>query len=252
MKTIKLIWIVIIILTIVTSCSNKIEEYTITGQVAKTLYPESNTITVLIGKTTIQIPFYMDSPDYCDTLPDFPVTVIPTEDADVTVGEYTILEKLKGIYFKAAIDLKYLNKYDLSIILPDGKEFHSSCFLPDSFSIIAPEDNDTFSLSSITTIWSISDSAESYVINVAPCDSSNNARGWSASIGDTSAIIPDSAFMDSLNNYIEGDYSVCISAINGSWHKSSADLFLNGGNIDGAWGVYGAVVYSKPVIIKLH
>jgi hypothetical protein len=48
---------------------------------------------------------------------------------------------------------------------------------------------------------------------------------------------------------VPGEYQFGITAVNGGWNGSAMDLYLNGGNLDGAKGVYGCAVYARPVLV---
>jgi hypothetical protein len=234
---------------------NQFSTVIVTAQVAKTLSPESNTASVLVGTATIQNIFHNDwmkSPDPGDTSfwsDPFPASVEPMAGADVRLNSDPVGQKVSGIYFKAALDLHYLERYNLSIVTPAGKTITAHGFLPDSFSILGPRDGDSLRIGTDTlrAVWTKSDSAETYLVGVSPADTSNPAVGWSAALPDTTCIVPDAAFRDSSGAAVPGEYVFSIMAVNGGWNKSGLDLFLSGGNVEGASGTFGCAVYPRPV-----
>jgi hypothetical protein len=227
----------------------------VTAQVAKTLDPQSNTASILIGKATVENIFrddWMMTPDPGDTgfwSNPFPAKVEPIGDCDVTINGATVGQKLPGAYFQAALGLQYMQRYDLSITTPDARTITAHGFLPDSFSIILPRDLDSFAIGGDTlrAAWSKSDSAETYLVGITPADSGSPALGWSDAMTDTACIIPHEAFEDSIGVEVPGEYIFSITAVNGGWNKSGLDLFLSGGNLSGASGTFGCAVYPKPV-----
>ena len=229
----------------------------VTAQVAKTLNPESNTVSVLVGTATIQNIFHNDwmkSPDPGDTSfwsNPFPASIDPMAGADVRLNNDPVGQKVSGVYLGAALDLHYLARYDLSIVTPAGKTITAHGFLPDSFSIVGPRDGDSLRIGTDTlrAVWTRSDSAETYIVGINPADTSSPALGWSDGMTDTTCIVPDAAFRDSFGVAVPGEYVFSIMAVNGGWNKSGLDLFLSGGNVDGASGTFGCAVYPRPVSI---
>jgi len=229
----------------------------VTAQVAKTLNPESNTASVLIGTATIANILrddWMETPDPGDTsfwANPFPASIDPMAGADVQLNGDPVGQKVSGVYFKAALDLQYLARYDLSIVTPEGKTITAHGFLPDSFSIIGPRDGDSLVIGTDTlrAVWTKSDSAETYLVGISPADTSSPAVGWSDGMTDTTCIVPDAAFRDSLGVAVPGEYIFSITAVNGGWNKSGFDLFLAGGNVNGASGTFGCAVYPRPVSV---
>ncbi len=232
----------------------------VTAQVAKTLNPESNTASILVGTATIENIFHddwMTTPDPGDTSfwsNPFPAKVNPMAGADVRINDGTIGQKVSGVYFKAALDLQYLTRYDLSIVTPEGKTITAHGFLPDSFSVLSPQDGDSLRVDTDTlrAVWTSSDSVETYLVGVSPADSSSTAVGWSVGLADTTCLVPDAAFKDSLGNIVPGEYVFGVTAVNGGWNKSGFDLFLSGGNVDGASGTFGCAVYPRPKSILVR
>ena len=249
---ISIVTIIVFLVIFLISCGKeKYESIVVTAQVAQTLEPESNTATVLIGKTTIENIFL--EPDLTDTTFSddvFPITVEPISGAFVKINALTLSEKADGVYFKAALDLEYMKKYDLYIETEDVT-INGTCFLPDSFSIITPHNADTLLFNNITVVWSKSDSAEHYIVGVQPVDTLNEAEGWSDCFEDTSCIVPEGAFEDTLGNFCSGVYSISLMAFNGAWKKGALDLFFSGGNLSGAKGIYGAAVYPPVLVINV-
>ncbi len=229
----------------------------VTAQVAKTLNPESNTVSVLVGTATIQNIFHddwMKSPDPGDTSfwsNPFPASIDPMAGADVSLNNDPVGQKVSGVYFRAALDLNYLERYDLTIVTPAGKTITAHGFLPDSFSILGPRPGDSLRIGTDTlrAVWTKSDSAETYLVGISPADTSSPALGWSDGLTDTTCIVPDAAFRDSFGVAVPGEYVFSITAVNGGWNKSGFDLFLNGGNVTGASGTFGCAVYPRPVSI---
>jgi len=236
---------------------SKFSTVIVTAQVAKTLNPESNTASVLVGTATIQNIFHKDwmkSPDPGDTSfwsNPFPASISPMAGADVRLNNDPVGQKVSGVYFKAALDLQYLARYDLSIVTPAGKTITAHGFLPDSFSILGPHDGDSLRIGTDTlrAVWTKSDSAETYLVGVSPADSASPALGWSDGLTDTTCIVPDAAFRDSLGVAVPGEYIFSIIAVNGGWNRSGLDLVLAGGNVDGASGTFGCAVYPRPVSV---
>ena len=236
---------------------NQLSTVIVTAQVARTINPESNTASVLLGTATIQNIFHNDwmkSPDPGDTSfwsNPFPASISPMAGADVRLNNDPVSQKVSGVYFKAALDLQYLERCDLSIVTPAGKTITAHGFLPDSFSIIGPRDGDSLRIDADTlrAVWTKSDSAETYLVGVSPADSASTAVGWSDGLTDTTCIVPDAAFRDSFGVAVPGEYIFSIMAVNGGWNKSGLDLFLAGGNVDGASGTFGCAVYPRPVSI---
>lgn len=227
----------------------------VTAQVAKTLDPESNTASILVGKATVENIFqddWMMTPDPGDSTfwdDAFPAKVEPIGDCDVTINGATVGQKLPGVYFGAGVGLQYMQRYDLAITTPDARTVTAHGFLPDSFSIILPRDFDSFDIGGDTlrAAWSKSDSTETYLVGIAPADSGSPALGWSDAMTDTACIIPHEAFEDSIGVEVPGEYVFSITAVNGGWNKSGLDLFLSGGNLSGASGTFGCAVYPRPV-----
>jgi hypothetical protein len=227
----------------------------LTGQVAKTLNPESNTATILLGKATVQNILHddwMETPDPGDTnfgVGMFPAMVTPVSGATVTLNGGAVGERISGLYFKPGAGLQYLARYDLDVMTADGKHITAHGFLPDSFDLVTPHEGDSFGLEQIDVAWTASESAETYIVGCDPVDTASTAQGWSDSRTDTSCQIPVSAFKDSLGVFVPGDYVVGVTAVNGGWKKSGLDLFLSGGNVSGAVGVFGCAVYPQPAVI---
>lgn len=228
----------------------------VTAQVVKTLGLESNTASVLIGKATVANLFnyeWMETPDPGDSNfinYIFPARIEPIGGATCAVNGTSVGQTLPGIYFRAALDLQYMQRYDLNITLPSGGTVTAHGFLPDSFSILAPRQLDTVGEgATLTATWTRADSAETYIVGISPADSTSPAVGWTDGRADTSCVIPASAFEDSLGNYVPGVYTFGVTAVNGGWNKSALDLFLSGGNLEGAKGTFGCAVYPLPVVV---
>jgi hypothetical protein len=227
----------------------------VTAQVAKTLNPESNTASILIGKATVENILsdeWMETPDVGDTnFLDyvFPARIEPVGGATVTLNSENIGQKLPGVYFKAAMDLQYLARYDLSITTPDGRTITGHGFLPDSFSIVAPADSLIYdhATDTLRAVWTESDSAETYIVGLSPSDTASAAVGWTDGRTDTSCVVPATAFQDSLGNFVPGEYIFGVTAVNGGWNKGALDFLLSGGNLEGASGTFGCAVYPRPV-----
>ena len=249
----------VLVLGLFLSCNEeRFSTLVVTGQVAKTLGPESNTASVLLGKATVENLFHdewMETPDPGDTTfwnDVFPARITPIANADVQVNSETIGQKLPGIYFKPAIELNYLDRYDLEIETPDGKLITANGFLPDSFAITNPHQGDTLSPDSVIAIWTLSDSSEVFLVGITPADSASSARSWAGSFQDTCCSVPGSVFQDTLGAFVPGEYILTVTAVNGGWNKSGLDLFLSGGNLDGALGTFGCAVLPKPVVFQVR
>jgi len=230
----------------------------VTAQVIKTLGPESNTASVLLGTATVANIFrddWMETPDPGDTTfwdYVFPARVTPIGGADVRLNNTGLAERVSGVYFEAALSLEYLHRYELAIATPDGRTITAHGFLPDSFSVVEPPYGDSGGFADLRVSWTRSDSAETYIVGVTPLDSGSTAVGWANSLRDTTCIVPAAAFADSLGAFQPGEYGVGVTAVNGGWNKSGLDLFLSGGNVSGALGTFGCAVYARPVPVRRY
>jgi len=250
---------IILALLLVPSC-DELEWSTIivTAQVAKTLDPESNTASVLVGKATIENLFHddwMETPDPGDTVfwqEPFPARVTPVSNAQVTLGATAVGEKVPGVYFKAVMELGFLERYDLEIVFEDGRAIAAHGWLPDSFTVTRPGNGDTLASGAVTAIWTASDSAETYLVGITPADTASPAQGWAETVADTFRAVPAAAFEDTLGNLVPGEYILGVTAINGGWNKTGLDLFLSGGNVSGGSGVFGCAVYPRPVVFRVE
>jgi hypothetical protein len=224
----------------------------VTAQLAKTLFPESNNATVIAGRTAISN-FFIDQPGDTSFAHTFPVYVEPITGASVKINDISLSEKVDGIYFNSALDLQYMQRYNL-YITTEKETITGSCVLPDSFSIAFPNPNDTIIFFDALVDWTTSDSAERYIIEVKPVDPSNKSPGWTKDFPSetTSCVIPQAAFMDTLGDLQAGEYSINLMSFNGAWKKGSLKLFLSGGNLNGAPGLFGAAVYAKSVVINIR
>ena len=108
-----------------TTCVDEWETLLVTAQVAKTLGPESNTASVLVGKATFENVFesdWLETPVPGDTTfwnDAFPARITPVGGASVRVNGGAVGERLPGVYF-AVRDLEYMARYDLDIETADG------------------------------------------------------------------------------------------------------------------------------------
>lgn len=230
----------------------------VTAQVARTMNPGSSTASVLLGRATVQNILHddwMETPDPGDTNFGtwvFPTRVTPLAGATVRLNSDSVPERVSGVYFRSAADLQYLARYDLDITTVDGRHITAHGFLPDSFDILLPRDGDSFGLEPVRVVWTRSESCQTYIVGCSPLDTASAAEGWSDSRTDTSCQIPVSAFRDSLGAFVPGEYLISVTAVNGGWNKTGLDLFLSGGNVQGAVGVFGCAVYPRPVVIRLR
>ncbi len=236
----------------------EVEKYStlvITGQVAKTLSPESNTASILLGEATVQNILqddWLSTPDPTDTsfgTSIFPATITPVGGAETKLNTTSVAQRLPGIYFEPALSLQYKARYDLEVKLDDGRRVTAYAFLPDSFSIVKPMPGDSFRIGTDTlrAVWTKSDSCRRYIVGVSPADSGSAAEGWSAAVTDTFCVVPASAFKDSTGVTVPGNYVFSIIAVNGGWKKGGLDLLLAGGNVSGAVGLFGCAVYAPSV-----
>jgi len=247
-------------LMLVAGCADKVSTIVLTGQVAKTIDPESNTASILVGRATVENILskdWMKTPDPGDTsfgADDFPATIEQLDNAVVTLSGTDLPKRIPGVYFRAGIDLQYLQRYDLDITTDDGEHITAHGFLPDSFSITLPQAGDSVrvGIDTLRATWTASESCQTYIVGISPVDSSSTARGWSNSQTAISCVVPDSAFQDSLGNVVPGQYVLGVTAVNGGWNKSGLDLLFSGGNVQGAKGVFGCAVYPRPVIIEVR
>jgi hypothetical protein len=237
---------------LLTHCEDEYESAVVTAQVAKTLAPESNTATVILGRTKFYNVFLQQPSDTSFVNP-FPFTVQPISGALVKINDIGLPEKIDGVYFKPALDLQYLQRYNL-YIATEKETINGSCVLPDSFSIVYPIAGDTIIFFDVRADWTTSDSAEHYIIGVQPIDSLNGAKGWTKDFPpeSTYCVIPQEAFMDTLGDLKVGEYSINLMSFNGAWKKGSLDLFLSGGNLNGAPGLFGAAVYARTVVVNIR
>ena len=230
----------------------------VTAQVAKTLDPESNTASILVGEATVENILHddwMETPDPGDTTywdDPFPAKLTPVRDADVRLNGDPVGEKVPGVYFAASLDLEHGRRYDLGIELADGRKVTAAGVLPGRFGVLAPEPGGVLDAKSVRATWTRSDSAERYVVGVTPADSASPAQGWVDATADTTLMVPAAAFRDSLGNPAPGDFVFSVSAVSGGWNKSGLDLFLAGGNVAGAAGVFGCAVHPAPVLFRVE
>lgn len=224
----------------------------VTAQLAKTLSPESNNATVIAGRTAISN-FFIDQPSDTSFAHTFPVYVEPITGASVKINDISLSEKVDGVYFKSALDLQYMQRYDL-YIATEKETITGSCILPDSFSIRLPVAGDSVLFFDARVVWSRSDSAEHYIIGVSPMDTANKKSGWTKDFPaeTTACLIPQEVFMDTLGNFYPGQYMISMMSFNGAWKKGSLKLFLSGGNLNGAPGLFGAAVYAKSVVVNIR
>jgi hypothetical protein len=227
----------------------------VTAQVSKTLDPASSTASILIGKATVENIFHddwMETPDPGDsTFGAFPAKITPISGAQVKVNSEDVGERVPGVYFKTGMGLAYRARYDLEIVTSDGKTITAHGFLPDSFSIVQPQPQDSFGQGAVNAVWTHSDSCETFLVGITPADSGSTAQGWADARTDTSCTIPATAFTDTLGNFVPGNYVFSVTAVNSGWNKSALDLFLSGGNVDGASGTFGCAVFPKPVVFRV-
>lgn len=226
----------------------------VTAQVVRTLDPESNTASVLIGKATVANLFsyeWMETPDPGDTNflnYIFPARIEPIGGATVLLNNSAIGQRLPGIYAAAGLTLAPGTRYDLSIATGD-RTITGRAWMPGDFALVAPADLDSVNhlTDTIVAVWTRSESVNTYIVGISPADTTSPAQGWSDGRTDTTCVIPSSAFADSLGNFVPGEYILGVTAVNGGWNKSALDLFLSGGNLDGAKGTFGCAVYPRPV-----
>jgi len=241
-------------------CGEQFSTIVVTAQVAKTLDPESNTASILVGKATVENiarDDWMQTPAPGDTTfgpGDFPAKVEQLDNATVNLNSENLPKRIPGVYFKAGLALAYLQRYDLDITTQDGKHVTAHAYLPDSFSIASPQDGDSvrYGTDTLRAAWTSSESCETYIVGVNPADSGSTAQGWSNSLTDTFCTVPASAFQDSSGNLVPGQYVFGVTAVNGGWNKSGLDLLLSTGNVDGAVGVFGCAVYPRPATISVR
>jgi len=238
------------------SCDDVFSTVVVTAQLTRSLAPESNTGSILIGKASVQNVFRDDwllTPDPGDTTFDlFPAKIEPMSGAQVKVNGATVGQRLPGVYFNAGMSLPHLGRYDLEITTPEGKTITSHAFLPDSFTILQPQPGDSFGPGPVNATWSRSESCEVFLVGVTPADSGSAAMGWSDARRDTFCEIPSAAFQDSLGGFVPGHYIFSVSAINGAWNKPGLDLLFSGGNVQGALGTFGCAVLSAPVLFRVR
>lgn len=232
-------------------CEEEIHTTIVTAQVAKTLAPESNTASVIIGRTTL-LNVFIDQPGDTSFTNIFPVNVEPITGALVKINDVTISEKIDGVYFKPSLDLQFMQRYNLHIVT-DNESITGSCVLPDSFSIRAPSSGDSVLFYDARVVWSKSDSAEYYIVGLTPLDTANKTQGWSKAFPaeTTACLIPQQAFIDTAGNFYPGEYMISMMSFNGAWKKGNLDLILSGGNLNGAPGIYGAAVYTRSVLVNI-
>lgn len=85
-------------------------------------------------------------------------------------------------------------------------------------------------------------------------DTANKKSGWTKDFPaeTTACLIPQEVFMDTLGNFYPGQYMISMMSFNGAWKKGSLKLFLSGGNLNGAPGLFGAAVYAKSVVVNIR
>jgi len=182
-------------------CEEEIKTTIVTAQVAKTLAPESNTATVVIGRTTL-LNVFIEQPSDTSFANIFPVNVEPITGALVKINETVLSEMIDGVYFKPALDLQYMQRYDLHITT-DNETITGSCVLPDSFSILMPVSGDSVIFFDARVVWTKSDSAEYYIVSLTPMDTANKSQGWTKDFPaeTTACLIPQQAFRDTAGNF---------------------------------------------------
>lgn len=228
----------------------------VTGQVVRTLGPQSNSVTVLLGRAAVANIFrddWMETPEPGDTTfwdYVFPARIVPLGGADVRLNNAVVPERLPGIYLDATLMLQYRQSYALAITTADGRSISARATLPDSFTLVEPLPGDSGGFVPLRVSWTRSDSAENYVVGVAPLDSGSTAVGWTGVVRETTCLVPAEAFADSLGAYQPGEYAVGVTAINGGWNRSGLDLFIAGGNVSGALGTFGCAVQPRPVVVR--
>ncbi|GEM_PF-1085728 len=247
--------ILVCVLLFILDCDQpEFSQPVVTGRVAKTLNPESNTAFILVGTVTVKNLLnekWLETPDPEDTAfwaNPFPAEVTPMANAEVKINDQPITYKAAGIYFQAGMDLEYLHRYELTIATPDRATITAYGFLPDSFSILLPQERDSlrYGIDTLKAVWTKSDSAHFYLVAVPPADSASPAIGWNDAIQDTTCIIPFTAFQDTLGNPVSGEYLFSVTAVNGGWKKGALDLFFSGGNLKGALGTFGCAFATWP------
>lgn len=250
-------WHLLFIVLGMLSCGVDTETPVVTAQISRSLIPEFCGATVLLGKARVSLPDVAPNPDPWDTSfspADFPVWLTPLSGATIVVNSETIASRVSGIYFSELRQLGFMQRCDLRIRLNDPQhpdEITGSALLPDSFSILRPLANAFYGYDTLRVVWSRSDSAQRYFLEVVSEDTLNRARGCLLMVNDTTALVPKTAFEDSVNgNFAGGYYSVSVWAVNGGWKRTS-DVLLNGGNIQNAVGLFGAAVYPPAVRIRV-
>jgi hypothetical protein len=226
----------------------------VTAQVVRTLDPESNTASVLVGKATVANLLsyeWMETPEPGDTnFLDyvFPARIEPIGGATVTLNNSTLGQRLPGVYAGAGLTLNPGARYDLAITTTD-RTITGRAWMPGDFALVAPFDLDSVNhlTDTVVAVWTRSESVDTYIVGISPADSASPAQGWSDGRTDTSCVVPASAFTDTLGNFVPGEYILRVTAVNGGWNRSALDLFLSGGNLDGAKGTFGCAVYPRPV-----
>ncbi|MFO7676450.1 MAG: hypothetical protein R6X12_09070 [bacterium] len=241
------------------ACEDGWETLLVTAQVTRTLGVPSNTASVLIGKVSLVNVFsddWLETPDPGDSTfwhhDPLPARVTPVGEATVRVGDRSVGQRLPGVYFQAALDLRFKERYDLTIETDEGKSVSGRAWLPDSFAVTAPGQGATLDPDSVRVTWTRSDSAHSYIVAVNPVDTLNPAQGWADGLTDTTCLVPRAAFEDTLGGLAPGVFYVTVSAINGGWKKSTLDLLLAGGNLTGAAGTFGCATMPPPVLFTVR
>lgn len=241
------------------NCDEGWETLLVTAQVTRTLGVPSSTASVLIGRVNIVNVFrddWLETPDPGDSTfwhhDPLPARVTPVGNATVYVGNRAVGQRLPGVYFQAALDLEFKQRYDLSIETPDGRIVTGQAWLPDSFALVEPAQGAVLHPDSVRITWTRSDSARTYIIGVAPTDTLSPAQGWADGRSDTTCLVPRSAFADTLGNLAPGGFYVTVTAVNGGWKKSTLDLVLSGGNLSGAAGTFGCATLGPPVLFSVR
>ncbi|HDQ99057.1 MAG TPA: hypothetical protein ENN51_02045 [candidate division WOR-3 bacterium] len=242
-----------------TGCEDGWETLLVTAQVTRTLGVPSNTASVLVGKVSIVNVFsddWLETPDPGDSTfwqhDPLPGRVTPVGGAMVHVGNRAVGQRVPGVYFQAALDLEFKQRYELSIETPDGKNVTGQAWLPDSFAVVEPGQGASLHPDSVRVTWTRSDSARTYLVGVAPVDTLNPAQGWADGRSDTTCLVPRAAFEDTLGNLAPGAFYVTVTAVNGGWKKSTLDLILAGGNLSGAAGTFGCAVMPPPAFFEVR
>ncbi len=163
--------------------------------------------------------------------------------------EYAPIEDKSGLFSPLDSLMVFpLETYHLKVIIPGEEEIYSETTVPDTFSIIQPEEGDTLDKRGYLPmiIWTRSQNAASYFIDIS---SRVDTTHFSANMNAIDTIFPILPFF--LGN--TGEYVIKVVAIDKNYHNylKEGDGPPGAGGEEDAPSVFGScVVESVQVYVK--